>query len=150
MITYSDVKNVKWANYANTKIDMEVNFGHLGEEYVGFLAVPDDSEPHGVELFNRAVAGDFGPVAAYTPPPNLTGEDAMTKIRIERQVLLNETDYIEMPTKWATLSEEEQAVWATYRTALRDLTDTYPNAEYHFDEQGNGYWVNFEWPTKPE
>jgi hypothetical protein len=34
-----------------------------------FFAVPTDSEAHGRELYAKAVAGDFGPVAAYLPPP---------------------------------------------------------------------------------
>jgi len=34
-----------------------------------FSASPNDVEPYGVELYNNAVAGDYGPVAPYVPPP---------------------------------------------------------------------------------
>ena len=34
-----------------------------------FLAVPDDVEAHGREIYARAHAGHFGPVAPYLPPP---------------------------------------------------------------------------------
>jgi hypothetical protein len=34
-----------------------------------FFATPTDVEAHGRELYAKAVAGDFGPVAAYLPPP---------------------------------------------------------------------------------
>lgn len=38
-------------------------------EPVPFTASPDDSEPHGVELYERAMAGEFGPIAPYIAPP---------------------------------------------------------------------------------
>lgn len=38
-------------------------------EPVPFTASPDDSEPHGVELYNRAMAGEFGEISPYVEPP---------------------------------------------------------------------------------
>jgi hypothetical protein len=35
---------------------------------VPFVATPNDTEAHGRELFARATAGEFGPIAAYTAP----------------------------------------------------------------------------------
>ena len=148
--TVNSVRNVVWANYENTLVEMEVDFVEMEEEYVPFLANPNDSEPHGVDLYNRAVAGEFGPIGDYTPPANITGDSAMERLRRERTRLLEQTDYIEMPTKWATLTADEQALWATYRNALRDLPADYPNASYVYDAQGNGSWSNVTWPTRPE
>ena len=34
-----------------------------------FMASPNDVEAHGREIYARAKAGEFGPVAAYLPPP---------------------------------------------------------------------------------
>ena len=34
-----------------------------------FLATPTDSEAHGREIYRRAVAGDFGPIAPYVATP---------------------------------------------------------------------------------
>jgi len=48
-------------------IDGEIDHPHLG--WVPFTAAPDDPEPMGRELFAAAVAGEFGPVASYVPPP---------------------------------------------------------------------------------
>ena len=48
-------------------IDGEINHPQFG--WVPFTAAPDDPEPIGRELFAAAVAGEFGPVASYVPPP---------------------------------------------------------------------------------
>jgi len=32
---------------------------------IPFLATPGDVEPHGVEIYNEALAGDYGPVVSY-------------------------------------------------------------------------------------
>lgn len=53
-------------------IELFVTFEGIGE--VPFHATPDDIEEYGRELYARAVAGEFGPVAPYvTPEP--TPED---------------------------------------------------------------------------
>jgi len=51
---------------ASGLIDLTVTFDTIGT--VEFTASPDDSEPHGVELFEWANAGEFGPVAEYVAP----------------------------------------------------------------------------------
>ena len=38
-------------------------------EPVPFTASPDDSEPHGAELYARAMAGEFGEISPYVEPP---------------------------------------------------------------------------------
>jgi len=143
------VQNLKWADYDQTKIDMEVNFQELDEGFVPFTAAPTDDFSHTVTLYNNAVNGDYGPIAAYTPPANITGDEAMAMLRAERNQALADTDYIEMPTKWATLTADQQSAWSTYRNALRDLPADYPNASYVYDAQGNGSWSNVTWPTQP-
>lgn len=47
-------------------IDLLVTFDELGE--VPFTASPDDSEPHGREIYARCIAGDFGYIAPYVAP----------------------------------------------------------------------------------
>lgn len=67
MLTYSEVKNLTWATPDLSAISMDVTFDALG--VLPFCAVPDDVEEHGRELFERAAAGDFGPIADYVAPP---------------------------------------------------------------------------------
>lgn len=60
-MNYSSVKDLRWSNTERTAILMTVNFEHLGE--VPFTAIANDSAEHGVELFKKAIAGEFGPIA---------------------------------------------------------------------------------------
>jgi hypothetical protein len=48
-------------------IDLVVVFEEIGEP-IPFTASVYDSEPHGRDLYNRAAASEFGPVAPYVPP----------------------------------------------------------------------------------
>jgi hypothetical protein len=57
---YKTATDLCWSG--NKAVDMVVDFEGIGP--VPFTAVPDDSEEHGRELYARAIAGDFGPIAA--------------------------------------------------------------------------------------
>lgn len=148
--TINSVRNPVWVDYAQTAINVEVDFDELDEEYVPFTATPNDVEAHGVLIYNNAIAGVYGPIADFVPPDTIVGDEAMYDLRLRRNALLYETDYIEMPTKWATLTAEQQAEWTTYRNALRDLPATYPNAELRWNEDfTETTWYNIVWPSKP-
>lgn len=150
--TVNSARNPQWANTAQTAINIEVDFDELDEQYVPFTATSYDSMEYGVDIYNRAVAGEFGAIADFVPPANYTGDKALGVLRAKRNDLLAETDYIEMPTKWATLTADQQAAWATYRNALRDLPQNSPNAELHWNDSYTQLttWVNVVWPVKPE
>lgn len=66
MMKIISAANLKWADAAQTAIEMVVTFDTFGA--VPFTASANDSEPHGVALFNDAVAGVYGPIAAYVAP----------------------------------------------------------------------------------
>ena len=111
----------------------------------------DDIETHGRTIYENAVNGDYGEIAAFEAPPSITGDEAMAEIRAHRDYLLKQTDYIEMPTKWASLSAAQQTAWTEYRNALRNIPQDYPNAEYRWVLENADYdLVNITWPTKPE
>lgn len=149
--TINSVRNPKWANYAQTLIDMEVDFDELDDEFVPFTANLNDSEEYSVELYNNAVNGDYGDIAAFEIPTNITGDEAQDWIRGIRNRLLEETDYIEMPTKWSSLTAEKQAEWTAYRNALRDMPADNLTAELVWnDDYTNMSWNNLTIPTKPE
>lgn len=71
-----DAKNPQWADAANTLIDVEAKFQHYPAEwgYLPFTANPNDPEAHGVDLYNRCVAGEFGTIAPYVEPEPVTEE----------------------------------------------------------------------------
>jgi hypothetical protein len=57
---YKNATSPRWSG--PEAIDMIVDFEGIGP--VPFTATPGDCEAHGRELYVRAVAGDFGPIAA--------------------------------------------------------------------------------------
>lgn len=155
--TYTTVSNPQWLNSTQTQIGLYVNFDHLAEESVFFTADPNDIEPHGVELYNRAVAGDFGTIASYSPEPDLTGDDAMVYVRRKRDTLLTQSDISVLPDVWQNMTTDQQTAWSTYRQALRDLPANYSNPTVSWNEGledvsyiGYTTFSNVTWPTKPE
>jgi hypothetical protein len=68
-IKYVAVRNCRWGNEEHTIIDCEVDFSDLQEEWVPFSANSNDFYNHSKEIFNRAVAGEFGVVDSYIPKP---------------------------------------------------------------------------------
>lgn len=148
-MNYSDAKSPRWANSEKTIIDVDVNFGAIAEDYVPFTADLNDPAPHGVELYNRALAGDFGAIADYVAPPDITGEDAMLRLREQRDKRLAETDFWAL-SDTATMTSGQSA----YRQALRDLPTNSPDAilRWSNDEPNLGYnvWVNVTWPSVGE
>lgn len=65
---YTTVSELQWGDEAKTLVNMNVFFVGLGRS-VPFTASSVDTEPHGVELFNRACDGDFGLIDDYVAPP---------------------------------------------------------------------------------
>jgi len=61
---YTAVRSPQWANAERTLVNCEVNFKHVGfEEWTPFTADPNDEMPYSKDIFDRAVAGEFGEVA---------------------------------------------------------------------------------------
>ena len=149
---FKAVKNPKWSNFEQTMIECEVNFDDLVEEFVPFGAVASGDYPHTHEIFARCVAGEFGEVAPYTPPADITGETALAEVRSQRDRLLAEEvdPVVTSPLRWADLTAEQQTAWTNYRRALLDITATYPNPSYVWNESEKRHVLtNCEFPTKP-
>lgn len=60
MLTLQYAKNPIWQS--DNEIALTVKFEEFNEE-MPFLATSFDPEPHGVDLYNRAKAGEFGAIA---------------------------------------------------------------------------------------
>lgn len=149
--TINAVRNPIWADFNQTAVNLEVDFEELDGEYVLFTATSFDPESYGVELYNNAIAGMYGPIAPFVPPPNIIGEEAINIMRQRRNYLLEQSDYIELPSKWTTLTPEKQTEWTVYRNGLRDLPENYPAPELRWNSDYTDVsWYNVEWPTKPE
>jgi len=87
MRTVNSARNPAWSDPTGYRIDLEVDFDELDEVYVSFTAYKNDIEPHSVDLFNRAVAGEFGTIAEYSQPADITGDDALLRMRTRCQTL---------------------------------------------------------------
>lgn len=103
---------------ARGTIDCEIN--HPQHGWLPFTASPDDVEPLGLEVY-EAVKDTASP---YVPPP-VDLDRLAASVRAERDALLSSSDWTQMPD-----APVDQAAWATYRQALRDVTskDGFPEA----------------------
>ncbi len=69
--TLTSVSSPVWADEANTIINCIITTSQFGNEQLPFTASPNDVEAHGRAIFADLVAGAYGPIAAYVPPPVL-------------------------------------------------------------------------------
>jgi hypothetical protein len=67
MFTLEYAKDPIWNNAEGTSILLNVKWKEFKEEML-FGATSFDPEPWGVDLYNRAKAGEFGAVASYVAP----------------------------------------------------------------------------------
>ena len=150
--TVNSARNPKWTNYNHTSIELEVDFDELDEEYVNFCAHPDDIVSWGPDLFNRAVAGEFGTIAEFVVPSDITGEESLNMIREQRDQILTQVvdPSVSNPLRWASFSSEKQTEWSNYRQALLDMPQTQTSAYLTFNTTTeNMDWQNLDWPTVP-
>lgn len=84
MIT--SAKNPQWANAEHTLIDLIVSHAVHGD--IPFSASPNDAELYGVDLFNAAMAGDFGPISPFVEPDK-TSEQIIADLESAVQAHLN-------------------------------------------------------------
>ena len=68
MFTLEYAKDPIWNDDTGQSILLTVKWAEFNEEHP-FSADSYDSMPHGVNLYNRAKAGEFGEVAPYVAPP---------------------------------------------------------------------------------
>lgn len=66
MMKILTASNPRYSNAANTTIDLDVVTVEFGE--IPFTASNGDIEAHGRDLYDRAIAGEFGAIAAYVTP----------------------------------------------------------------------------------
>jgi len=135
---YNTVTNLAYANLEQTRINCSVDFTSAG--ILPFTADKNDVEAHGREIFERAVAGDFGAIADYQAPPVIgTTTELINGQRLRRNQLLSALDQIVTnPLRWAELTADQQQDYARYRRELLDVP------------QQAGFPNDIIWPTPPE
>ena len=118
-MNYLEARNPKYANYEHTEINLFVFFEGMSD-YMPFTASENDTEPHGRELFNKAVRGDFGEIAAYDGPTR--EEYKAVDLRRKRDALLRQLDIIvSNPLRWNDFSQGDKDALSAYRQSLLDV-----------------------------
>lgn len=79
MLTIESATNPMYATADGTCIALQVKFAEI-KEVLPFAASPHDPMSYGVDLYNRAQAGEFGEVAEYVPPPAPVIESTQTPV----------------------------------------------------------------------
>ena len=135
--TITAAKDPVWVDSNHNRIDLQVNFAELEEEWLPYTADPLDVCEHSRTLYAKAVAGDYGQVSTeyvlteddmWTPVTKTNtkiSSEALVQILLEKGVITDEeVDEI--------LVDEEFAVGFTKPT--KDGT----NPVYHSPLSGSG------------
>ena len=127
-MNYTSVTNPVWANAENNVINCIVDFVDVGT--VPFSANPlDTGNPSSITIYDQCVAGDYGPIAVYVPPPPYVPTASDNKATASS--LLTATD-------WTTIADvgnpqmanpylANQAEFIIYRNTIRQIA-VYPIA----------------------
>ena len=118
-------RNAKYNAFGT--IDCEIEHPAFG--WIPFTASPEDIEPLGKQVFDAAK----GSASAYAPPPPPSAAVMAENVRQQRNTLLSDSDWTQMPD-----APVDKAAWAAYRQALRDI----PNQA--------GFPQDVTWPDKPD
>lgn len=65
--TYTEVANLQWADPDHKYINCTVKFDQFPTS-IPYTACKEDITKHCVEIYQRALDGDFGPIKEYEPP----------------------------------------------------------------------------------
>ena len=100
--TITAARNPQWVDSNHNRIDLEVNFAELEEEWLPYTADPLDVCAHSRTLYANAVAGDYGQVSTeyvlteddmWTPVTKTNtkiSSEALVQILLEKGVITDE------------------------------------------------------------
>ncbi|WP_439857387.1 tail fiber assembly protein [Pseudomonas syringae] len=154
MYTVISARDPRWSDLAHTSITLWVLFKEFKDTdgEMPFSASPNDSAAHGVDIFNRAVSGEFGPVLEPTEETvvqQVTSQrNALTSTATARiNDLVAELDMLQDAIEMGLATEKqiksvpalkaELYAFRLYRVRLSQI-DTLP-----------GYPRKFDWPVAP-
>jgi len=97
-------RNPKWANSDKNKINLEVNFKELPEEWLDYTANPLDTHTeHSRYLYTQALNGTYGTVADYVEP---TDSDRWTPF-FEEKVEVSNEGLVQLLLEKGVITDEE-------------------------------------------
>jgi len=134
-INITSVSNPVWANAEQTLINCDITVEQHPGEVLPFTAGPDDVTEYGPQVYADCVAGVYGPVGAYVPPPPPTAEQ--NKASAERR--LQSTDWVNEPDVYDTARNPHllnRDAFLDYRSWCRNIAV-------------NPVAGDLEWPAEP-
>lgn len=111
MITWLDIKNLKYINKEQSIIDCEINFSHLPEEYVPFTLNSEDSEYHTQQIYQEIISGKWGNISPWIDPKSL---DDYKNEKIKE---LNDLFY----NKWTSPISYLNHIWHADEEAIQNI-----------------------------
>ena len=136
-IIITQVRNAQSANPANTFMSVEINHPDYGWIPYGVNPTDTDTTIDNDEVM-ALIGTDF---TAYVAPTQAELDTAAAEdVRNERDNILTTVvdPLVSNNLRWAELTSDKQAEWATYRTALLNVP------------QQDGFPHTVAWPTQPE
>ena len=135
-ITITQVRNARSLQADNARMEVEINHPTYGWIPYGINPADTDTTINNDEVM-ALIGTDF---AAYVAPTQAELDAATeAQVRADRDGRLIEVDAVAgNALRWADLSSDKQAEWATYRTALLNVP------------QQDGFPHTVAWPTQPE
>lgn len=136
-LTYNLVSDPLWANSSQTAINVTVKFDHLPVA-VPFTAADDPTCTHAAEIFQRAVAGDFGEIAPFiAPDPTIDDYRVAIAAHIEATARSRQYDSAVSLAGYVGSTNPAWAAEASAFVAWRDAVWVYAYAE--LDAVQNGH-----------
>jgi len=125
----------QYATFDGTAIDLVLEHPEYG--LMPFTASRAAKDPLANDLYDRAVNGEFGPIAPYDGP---SPQDVLAdRMRGQRNQRLAQLDALTAnPLRWAEFDDGQKAALAAYRQALLDVP------------QQAGFAVDIDWPVLPD
>lgn len=68
MFTVEYVKDLKWCNAEHTMFECVAKYAEFNEEHPSGINATDPYA-HIQEIWAKGIAGEYGPIAEYVPPP---------------------------------------------------------------------------------
>lgn len=121
------------------ELNMEVLFAHL-PAFVPFTARRDDIEPHGRELYSRAMFGEFGPIEeiAMSPPTEAEQRDLLNDQLNKAATAMAPLEDADRLGIISDAERERLTAWQGYRITLYRLP------------QSDGWPTEVSWPEAPQ
>ena len=128
------IKNPQYNSYGT--VDLEIEHPEYG--WISFTASPDDVEEYGRQLYAQAIAGEFGPINPYIPPPPHVNTASENKAEAERRLVA--TDWVNQPDVYDPANTPHltnRNAFISYRSQIRAIAV-------------NPVDGNLDWPTEPK